>query len=100
MNQVFEQLKTEMDIAKSQQNLEHFRDVAKRFCLTEKDISAVVNIKYEYSLKLQSGEEICGSLRSWDQSGPFSIQPDKNVIEIKIMNNGAVVEQYGVSWED
>lgn len=92
MNQIFEQLKTEMDIAKSQQNLEHFRDVAKRFGLTEKDISAVVNIKYEYSLKLQSGEEIRGSLRSWDQSGPFSIQPDKNVIEIKIINNGAVVE--------
>ncbi|HHK8657548.1 TPA: hypothetical protein ACQYF6_000053 [Vibrio parahaemolyticus] len=100
MNQMFSSIQHAMDEAKNEQNFFIFRSRARQLGLTEVDEETVVSIRYSYSLDLPNNLQITGSLRSWDQSGPFSIQPDKNVIEFKLLNNGQVLEQYEVSWED
>ncbi|HHF3125690.1 TPA: hypothetical protein ACPJ1U_001108 [Vibrio alginolyticus] len=100
MDHIFSSIRHAMDEAKEKQSFEFFRNKAKQLGLTEVDENTVVSIRYTYSLNVLNNQSITGLLRSWDQSGPFSIQPDKNVIEFKFLDNGEVVEQYDVSWED
>lgn len=100
MNQIFEAIKSEMDVARNEQSLAHFRAAAKSLNLVEEDVSAVVSIRYQYSLTLPTGEVISGSMRSYDQSGPFQHLPDMNKIEMQLSNNDQIIDEYKVSWED
>ena len=100
MNHVFERVKAEMDIAKNEQSLAHFRNAAKNLGLIEEDISTIVNIRYQYTYALPTGEKITGTMRSYDQSGPFQNLPDMNKIEMELVDNGQLIDEYRVSWED
>lgn len=100
MNSIFEKIKSEMDIAKKEENFAHFRSAAQKLGLIEKDISAVVNIRYQYTLTLPSGEIISGTLCSYDQSGPFQNLPDMNKIEMQLTFNNQILDKHYVEWED
>lgn len=99
MHRIFMIIKAAMDQSKQEQSLGHFRDTCLALGVQETDDGSRVSIRYSYKLDLADGT-IEGSLRSYDQSGPFQNLPDMNKIQMVLKRGNAVQDQHYVEWED
>ncbi|KOO57240.1 hypothetical protein WH43_14175 [Rheinheimera sp. KL1] len=100
MENLFNQIKQEMNSAADMMDISYFRNAAKALGCIETDIGSTFTIRYQYTLVNNLGESIKGTLRSYDQSGPFQMLPDMNKIEMHLERNGQQVDAHFVSWED
>ena len=97
--EIFKTIKVAMNQAKEEQSLGLFRECCSTLGIQETDDGSLVGLRYSYKFTLPDGT-IHGSLRSYDQSGPFQNLPDMNKIEMILKCGDDVVDRYYVEWED
>ncbi|HLT65698.1 MAG TPA: hypothetical protein VKZ80_05025 [Flavobacterium sp.] len=98
MKDIFEKVVHRINVACANKCFQDFDISDLGFKKTDVDDGRLAH--YVYNLVKDDNNKIVVDFRCYDQSGPFSMQPDMNKYSAKLIENGKITETHENSFED